>query len=90
MRSFFRLVRYGVPYTFQWVAGVVLLAAVGALDTFRVLLLQPVFDQVLRPEAAEGPVTLGLPHSKCTSTCELSFRISCTFTTIMWWWQRRL
>jgi subfamily B ATP-binding cassette protein MsbA len=64
MRSFFRLVRYGVPYTFQWVAGVVLLAAVGALDTFRVLLLQPVFDQVLRPEAAEGPVTLGLPHSK--------------------------
>jgi len=43
--------------------GVLLLAAVGALDTFRVLLLQPVFDQVLRPEAPEGPVTLGLPHS---------------------------
>lgn len=64
MRSFFRLVRYGVPYTFQWVVGVVLLAAVGALDTFRVLLLQPVFDQVLRPEAPEGPVMLGLPHSK--------------------------
>jgi subfamily B ATP-binding cassette protein MsbA len=63
MRSFLRLVRYGIPYTFQWVAGVVLLAAVGALDTFRVLLLQPVFDQVLRPEAPEGPVTLGLPHS---------------------------
>ena len=64
MRSFLRLARYGVPYTFQWVTGVVLLAAVGALDTFRVLLLQPVFDQVLRPEAAEGPVTLGLPNSK--------------------------
>jgi len=63
MRSFFRLLRYGVPYTFQWVMGVLLLAAVGALDTFRVLLLQPVFDQVLRPEAPEGPVTLGLPHS---------------------------
>jgi len=64
MRSFLRLARYGVPYTLQWVTGVVLLAAVGALDTFRVLLLQPVFDQVLRPEAAEGPVTLGLPNSK--------------------------
>jgi ATP-binding cassette, subfamily B, bacterial MsbA len=64
MRSFFRLVRYGVPYTFQWVLGVVLLAAVGILDTFRVLLLQPVFDQVLRPDAPEGPVTLGLPHSR--------------------------
>lgn len=64
MRNFFRLIRYGVPYTFQWVLGVVLLAAVGALDTFRVLLMQPVFDQVLRPYAPEGPITLGLPHSR--------------------------
>ena len=64
MRSFLRLIRYGIPYTFQWVLGVVLLAAVGVLDTFRVLLLQPVFDQVLRPDAPEGPVTLGLPNSK--------------------------
>jgi ATP-binding cassette, subfamily B, bacterial MsbA len=63
MKSFLRLIRYGIPYSVQWVGGVVLLAAVGALDTFRVLLLQPVFDQVLRPEAPEGPVTLGLPHS---------------------------
>jgi subfamily B ATP-binding cassette protein MsbA len=64
MRNFFRLIRYGVPFTFQWVLGVVLLAAVGALDTFRVLLMQPVFDQVLRPDAPEGPITLGLPHSR--------------------------
>lgn len=64
MRSFFRLVRYGVPYVFQWVAGVALLAAVGALDTFRVLLLQPVFDKVLSPSAPEGPITLGLTNSK--------------------------
>jgi subfamily B ATP-binding cassette protein MsbA len=64
MRSYLRLIRYGVPYTFQWVAGVVLLAAVGALDTFRVLLLQPVFEQVLQPSAPEGPITLGLPSSK--------------------------
>ena len=64
MRSFFRLVRYGAPYTFQWIPGVMLLALVGALDTFRVLLLQPIFDQVLRPDAPEGPVFLGLPHSK--------------------------
>jgi ATP-binding cassette, subfamily B, bacterial MsbA len=68
MRSFLRLIRYGIPYTFQWVLGVVLLAAVGVLDTFRVLLLQPVFDQVLRPDAPEGPVTLGLPNSKCATT----------------------
>lgn len=64
MRSFFRLVRYGIPYTFQWVSGVVLLAVVGILDTFRVLLLQPVFEQVLQPSAPEGPITLGLPSSR--------------------------
>ncbi|MDR3740732.1 MAG: ABC transporter ATP-binding protein [Terracidiphilus sp.] len=60
MKRFFRLLRYGLPYTVQWVPGVLLLALVGALDTFRVLLLQPIFDQVLRPDAPEGPIILGL------------------------------
>ena len=64
MKRFFRLVRYGLPYTFQWVPGVLLLAAVGVLDTFRTLLFQPIFDQVLRPDAPEGPITLGLPRSQ--------------------------
>jgi subfamily B ATP-binding cassette protein MsbA len=36
---------------------------VGVLDTFRILLLQPIFDQVLRPDAPEGPITLGLSNS---------------------------
>jgi subfamily B ATP-binding cassette protein MsbA len=64
MKRFFRLLRYGLPYSLQWVGGVLLLAAVGVLDTFRVLLLQPIFDQVLRPDAPEGPIVLGLPHSR--------------------------
>ncbi len=64
MSSFLRLIRYGLPYSFQWVFGVVLLAAVGALDTFRVLLLQPVFDQVLQPNAPEGPIVLGIRNSR--------------------------
>src|SRR6201995_4329745 len=64
MSSFFRLVRYGLPYSLQWALGVILLAFVGVLDTFRVLLLQPVFDQVLRPDAPEGPIILGLPNSR--------------------------
>ena len=64
MRKFLRLIQYGAPYTAQWVLGVALLAVVGVLDTFRVLLLQPVFDQVLQPNAPEGPITLGLPNSK--------------------------
>ena len=63
MKNFFRLLRYGLPYTLQWVPGVLLLAAVGVLDTFRVLLFQPIFDQVLRPDAPEGPILLGVPNS---------------------------
>ena len=61
MKGSLRLARYGLPYTLQWLPGVLLLAAVGVLDTFRVLLLQPIFDQVLRPDAPEGPILLGLP-----------------------------
>jgi subfamily B ATP-binding cassette protein MsbA len=60
MKKFLRLMRYGLPYLLQWLPGVLLLAVVGALDTFRVLLLQPIFDQVLRPDAPEGPIILGL------------------------------
>ncbi len=64
MKRLLRLMRYGLPYTVQWVPGVLLLAVCGALDTFRVLLLQPIFDQVLRPDAPEGPILLGLSKSK--------------------------
>ena len=64
MTRFFRLLRYGLPYTLEWLPGVVLLAAVGVLDTFRVLLLQPIFDQVLDPKAPDGPILLGLPNSR--------------------------
>jgi subfamily B ATP-binding cassette protein MsbA len=64
MKRFLRLLRYGVPFWTQALPGVLLLAMVGVLDTFRVLLLQPIFDQVLRPDAPEGPITLGLPNSR--------------------------
>jgi subfamily B ATP-binding cassette protein MsbA len=62
MKNVLRLLRYGLPYTLQWIPGVLLLAAVGVLDAFRVLLLQPIFDQVLRPDAPEGPIVLGIPN----------------------------
>jgi subfamily B ATP-binding cassette protein MsbA len=64
MRNFLRLLRYGLPYTLEWLPGVILSALVGILDTFRVLLLQPIFDQVLRPDAPEGPILLGLTNSR--------------------------
>jgi len=63
MNSYLRLLRYGLPYWLQMLPGVMLLAMVGMLDTFRILLLQPIFDQVLRPDAPEGPITLGLAKS---------------------------
>jgi subfamily B ATP-binding cassette protein MsbA len=64
MKNFLRLLRYGLPFWFQWLPGVLLLAMVGVLDTFRTLLFQPIFDQVLRPDAPEGPILLGLPDSR--------------------------
>jgi len=64
MKNFLRLLRYGLPYTFRWFPGVLLLAMVGALDTFRVLLFQPIFDQVLRPDAPEGPILVGIYKSQ--------------------------
>jgi ATP-binding cassette, subfamily B, bacterial MsbA len=64
MSRFLRLLRYGLPYTLEWLPGVMLSALVGILDTFRVLLLQPIFDQVLRPDAPEGPILLGLTNSR--------------------------
>jgi subfamily B ATP-binding cassette protein MsbA len=63
MKNLLRLVRYGLPFWFQWLPGVLLLALVGVLDTFRTLLFQPIFDQVLKPDAPEGPILLGLPRT---------------------------
>ena len=52
MKRFFRLVRYGLPYWLEWLPGVALLAAVGLLDNFRLLLFAPIFDDVLHPGGA--------------------------------------
>lgn len=64
MKRVLRLLRFGAPYWLNWLPGVLLLAAVGVLDTFRTLLFQPIFDQVLKPDAPEGPILLGLKNSK--------------------------
>jgi subfamily B ATP-binding cassette protein MsbA len=64
MRNILRLLRYGLPYTLEWLPGVMLSALVGMLDAFRILLLQPIFDRVLTPSAPEGPIMLGIPKSE--------------------------
>jgi subfamily B ATP-binding cassette protein MsbA len=49
MRQLTRLIRYVAPYWWQVGASVLLMAAVGLLDAFRLLLIGPIFDRVLNP-----------------------------------------
>jgi ATP-binding cassette, subfamily B, bacterial MsbA len=63
MRQLLRLLRYVRPYSLQLIASVVLLAAVGLLDAFRVLLVGPILDHVLRPASESGKILLfNMPH----------------------------
>jgi subfamily B ATP-binding cassette protein MsbA len=58
MTKVLRLLRYIRPYSLQSVLSVLLMAAVGLLDAFRVLLIKPIFDRVLDPSAASGRIAL--------------------------------
>jgi subfamily B ATP-binding cassette protein MsbA len=52
-RQLARLLSYLVAYLWQFIPSVFLMAMVGLLDAFRVLLIGPIFDRVLNP-AAQG------------------------------------
>jgi subfamily B ATP-binding cassette protein MsbA len=58
MRQLLRLLRYIRPYSLQLLASVALLATVGLLDAFRVLLVGPILDRVLHPVAQTNEVLL--------------------------------
>jgi subfamily B ATP-binding cassette protein MsbA len=62
MRQLTRLLRYLVPYWWQFIPSVFLLAAVGFLDAFRVLLIGPVLDRVLNPASGSENILL-IPHT---------------------------
>lgn len=67
MRQLTRLLRYLVPYWWQFVPSVLLLAAVGFLDAFRVLLVGPVLDRVLNPSSGSDNILLfTIPHTHHT------------------------
>ena len=51
MRRIARLLAYLRPYSVFALLSVVLMAAVGALSAFRILLVKPIFDNVLSPDA---------------------------------------
>jgi ATP-binding cassette, subfamily B, bacterial MsbA len=64
MRQLTRLVRYVFPFLLQLLPGVVLLAGVGFLEAFRLILLKPVLDRVLNPASgSENIVLFTIPHT---------------------------
>jgi ATP-binding cassette, subfamily B, bacterial MsbA len=67
MHQLTRLLRYLVPYWWQFIPSVLLLAAVGFLDAFRVLLVGPVLDRVLNPASgSDNILLLTIPHTHHT------------------------
>jgi subfamily B ATP-binding cassette protein MsbA len=58
MRQLMRLVRYVLPFLVQLLPGVFLLAAVGFLEAFRLVLLKPVLDRVLNPSSGSENILL--------------------------------
>lgn len=58
MRQLTRLVRYVLPYSWQLVTSVLLLAAVGFFEAFRLLLIGPVLDRVLKPSSGSENIEL--------------------------------
>ncbi|HEX4576797.1 MAG TPA: ABC transporter ATP-binding protein [Edaphobacter sp.] len=64
MRRIWRLLLYVRPYALYSLASVVLMAVVGAMAAFRILLVKPIFDNVLSPEAPPGLVLVfPIPHT---------------------------
>ena len=88
MKQFLRLLRYGLPYSIEWFPGVLLLALVGALDTFRVLLFQPIFDQVLRPTRPKALSCSGF-RDRWNFDLRMLVPRFCTCTTLGTWWPSR-
>ena len=67
MRQLTRLLRFLVPYSWQFIPSVLLLAAVGFLDAFRVLLIGPILGRVLNPSTgSENILLLKIPHTNHT------------------------
>jgi ATP-binding cassette, subfamily B, bacterial MsbA len=56
LRRIWRLLQYVRPYSLYLLASVVLMATVGAMAALRILLVKPIFDNVLSPDAPTGNV----------------------------------
>jgi subfamily B ATP-binding cassette protein MsbA len=64
MRQLTRLLKYAIPYWWQLLPSVILLAGVGLLDAFRLLLVGPILDRVLNPATqSQNILLLRIPWS---------------------------
>ncbi len=58
MRQLLRLIRYVAPYWWQLLVSILLMAAVGFFQAFRILLMRPILDRVLKPESQSQNIVL--------------------------------
>jgi len=58
MKNLLRLLRYGFPYSLEWIPGVILLAIVGLLDALRMALFVPILTVVLDPDNPSSALPL--------------------------------
>src|SRR5580698_402529 len=58
MKNVLRLLRYGLPYSLEWLPGVALLAVVGLLDALRMALFVPILGVVLKPDNPSSALPL--------------------------------
>src|SRR6185312_12772419 len=61
MRQLTRLLAYLRPYLPHFIGSVLLMAVVGAMESFRILLMGPIIDRVLNPKSPGRSLTL-LPN----------------------------
>ncbi len=67
MKRIWRLLRYLRPYMPLWIVSVVLMAVVGAMGTFRTLLVKPIFDNVLNGNLSPDIVLMfQVPNTRFT------------------------
>jgi subfamily B ATP-binding cassette protein MsbA len=65
LKRIWRLLQYVRPYVLYSLLSVVLMAIVGAMAAFRILLVKPIFDNVLKPDTVSHQVLVfHLPHMK--------------------------
>ena len=78
MKRLLRLLAYLRPYALASLASVLLMAIVGLMAAFRVLLVKPIFDNVLRPDASAGDL-LKLDLKWLHRTIDLHFLVPSHF-----------